>query len=208
MMKQKAIDNEELEKIKEKNLLIITGLKKEYDSVVKFSRKKNHKNKKSKLSKIINKKQYPFLWEATKSEKGHELVDLILERKDRRYAALTIELASTMEYFLREIYYMREEIDFNVSEEGSSSIKLLERELKSTISIKNSGKLYLLNHVRNQIIHGEFSLKKAKNLETVKSMSKKIYGDKKVKSKEYLSDFINTAEMYIKNVEMKVISKN
>ncbi len=53
MMKQKAIDNEELEKIKEKNLLIITGLKKEYDSVVKFSRKKNHKNKKSKLSKIM-----------------------------------------------------------------------------------------------------------------------------------------------------------
>jgi len=57
------------------------------------------------------------------------------------------------------------------------------------------GSLYLLNKVRNKVIHGEFSLKKVKE-DSFKKLGKK----EKVKLKDYISNLIASSRDYIENV--------
>lgn len=203
----KKINNQDLERIKEKGLFLIDGIEEDFKSIVNISvqKKKDQKNdEKSVMAKIF--KEFPLL----SSAGDNYLEELILSRKDKKYAALTIELASTMESFLRELYQSIEGKPFKKQDDETSTkikkqnkistIQALEQKLENKITIGDKGTLDFLNNVRNKVVHGEFSLKEAKKHSSVKRESKVKYGDEKVKSKKYISDFIATSRDYIDNV--------
>lgn len=202
----KKIKEKDVEKIKERCLFLIDGIEEDLNSIVNISiqKKKDKKNdKKSVMAEIF--KEFPLL----SNSDDNDLENLILSRKDRKYAALTIELASTMESFLRDLYKTVEGKEFKKSENDEislnhknhkkqkkvSTIQILEKKLEDKITIRKKGSLYLLNKVRNEVIHGEFSLKKVKE-DSLKKLGKK----EKVKSKDYISKLIASSRDYIENV--------
>lgn len=202
----KKINEKDVEKIKERCLFLIDGIEEDLNSIVNISiqKKKDKKNdKKSVMAEIF--KEFPLL----SNSDDNYLENLILSRKDRKYAALTIELASTMESFLRDLYETIEGKSFRKSENDEISpkhknhkkqkkdsiIQILEKKLEDKITIRKKGSLYLLNKVRNEVIHGEFSLKKVKE-DSLKKLGKK----EKVKSKDYILKLIASSRDYIENV--------
>lgn len=204
----KKINEQNIERIKEKGLFLIDGIEEDFKSIVNISVKKktNKKNdKKSVMAQIFE--EFPLL----SSADDDYLENLILSRKDRKYAALTIELASTMESFLRELYESIEGKPFKKQNEDEitikhkkqkaiSTIQALEYKLENRITIGDKGSLDFLNNVRNKVVHGHFSLKESKKHRSVQQASKEKYGDKKVKSQKYISDFISFSRDYIRNV--------
>jgi hypothetical protein len=96
-----------------------------------------------------------------------ELIGVLEDRKDSKYAALTVELGSVMEAYLQEVYKAshNDGRKYNTRNKPSnmSTIEAIELELENYVHLDNRGILELLNKIRNKIIHNnDFSFRKAK----------------------------------------------
>lgn len=162
-----------LNKIKEETLYELELIKEEYENLLEKTRKK------SKLEKALN-----YL-------NNEDLEQLYIKRKDKKYAALTVELYALLEQLLKKLHelFKKEEFKFN-SKENKNIILCLEEKLKDDLKFKNNTKE--LADLRKYIIHTEFSLKKAR----------KSIGNNNLKNKEQFNTLLKNTKEYINIIKI------
>lgn len=121
-----------------------------------------------------------------------DLKDLYIKRKDRKYAALTIELYALVEQLLKDIYSECNDGKEYKKEDNVNTILDLQEKLKDYIEFDKNTNTKLLADLRNYIIHDTFSLKHAR----------KKWGIKK-KNKELFHSLLDTVKKYINNMIVK-----
>lgn len=153
-------------------------------------KKKNEKKRKKNDSPFAN---MEWLNIFSKSE----IEELILARKDEKYASLVIELYAVLEQTTKKLYFLFEgeitkrEFRERRKNKGENNIILfVEEALEEYIKFDNNTKL--LSDIRTFIVHQDFSFKKAK----------KELG-KTEKSNELLEKLLNQAEYYIGSIQFK-----
>lgn len=154
------VKRKEIEKLKNAALFETESIENEFNEIIK----KTQKKKKSIFVDIFE---------------DYELKQLYLERKDKKYAALTIELYATIEQLLKKLHslYYPQENYRNVSNENV--ILNLEKKLEKLSFINNTK---LIADLRKFIVHDEFSLKEArkkhaKDFKNNKSLFEKLLSD-------------------------------
>ncbi|WP_340012236.1 hypothetical protein MHI32_09595 [Paenibacillus sp. FSL H7-0690] len=119
---------------------------------------------------------------------------LFEERKDRKYAAFTVELCAIVEQLLKDIYEQIQSKPFLKYE--------LERSLCSHLIINRKGSN--LTAIRNYIVHDTFSMKRARKNDGVirkyKNNSEKDIPDK---SKKLYSELHENVVDYINGISYK-----
>lgn len=195
----KKISKKELDKIRDKKILIIDDIRKDYEILVEHV---SGSKEKGTLSKLAEDEGLEFL------NSNQDLLDVILERKDSKYAALTVELASVMEDFLQKLFKASniegEKYDTRNKPRNKSIIEVIESKLKDYINIENEGDLELLNAIRNKIIHNNaFSFRKAKKETNVQRIMAQRNLQKNKNSKDILLQLIIDSEEYIKSITVK-----
>lgn len=147
------------------------------------------------------KKMFPFY------DSNEDMKIFLAERKDEKYAALVMELAATLEHFLKAIYNLEHKKTFSYNRENQDKgaiIEKLELELSKKYSKNNFGKLKDIYKVRNEIAHQEFSLKSGKAIipdhHKHKYYSKRSFNTE-IKSSNLLTVFLEEATNYINSIE-------
>lgn len=92
----------------------------------------------------------------------NDLVDIYTKRKDRKYAALIIELYALVEQLLKDSYSILLDRKEYKKEEDLNIIVDLQEKLKDSIQFDSSFNTKQLADLRNYIIHDTFSLKQAR----------------------------------------------
>ncbi|MEK5331573.1 nucleoside-diphosphate sugar epimerase [Lysinibacillus sp. FSL W8-0992] len=120
----------------------------------------------------------------------YELESLYEKRKDRKYAALTVELYALVEQLLKDIYKVVKPGDKYKNSSKKNVILDLEEKLKGNFTFENNTQL--LANLRSHVVHVDFSLKKAR-----------LIFDKSSKSnKKLFKKLLNEVENYItKNLD-------
>ncbi|RHW39540.1 nucleoside-diphosphate sugar epimerase [Lysinibacillus yapensis] len=127
-----------------------------------------------------------YNWEELLNET--ELKGLYKVRKDRKYAALTVELYAIIEQLLKDIYHAFYDAAY-IQTPDVNVILDLEGKLSSHVTFKNNTKL--LADLRSIIVHEDFSLKKARKKENIDTNNRNLF-------KRLLKD----VENYIKNIKL------
>ena len=157
-------DDYNIERLKRAALVETGLLKQEFDLIVERTRKQEA----STFYEGIDLSDF----------KEDELRDLFEERKDRKYAALTIELYAIAEQMLKAMY---EGLFSNTYKKGKDNTKNviqdLEGLLKKHLNIKKAGSLKRLALVRNYIVHNSFSMKRARKDNGIQGKSKDLYSE-------------------------------
>lgn len=118
--------------------------------------------------------------------------ELYQKRKDRKYAALTVELCALVEQLLKDIYSLFIESEYKKKDEKNNIIIDLKEQLEDYIVVEKDIKL--LSDLRNYIVHNIFSLKKARKSEKISDQRK---------NKELFIFLLNSVEEYINHIEVK-----
>ncbi|WP_242243349.1 nucleoside-diphosphate sugar epimerase [Bacillus cereus group sp. BfR-BA-01309] len=167
MQKKKRV-----EELKCEALLEVQLIKMEYEQIIE----KTQKEKKRNIQLISD----------------ENLKILYTQRKDRKYAALTIELYSLVEQFLKNIYSLHDNISEYKKKGKVNTILDLQGKLDNYIEFKNITNAKILTQLRNYIIHDTFSLKQARKKFRIKKKNKELY-----------SFLLETVEEYISNMLVK-----
>lgn len=105
-----------------------------------------------------------------------DIRELFEKRKDRKYAALTMELYAIAEQMLKDMYESIHSVIYK-KRKANNVIQDLEDVLKSHLVIKNKGTLKKLAMLRNYIVHNTFSMKKARREKEIDMKSKDLYSE-------------------------------
>ncbi len=141
------------------------------------------------IVKNTSNKSGTFKWMALLSD--YELEEFYGRHKDRKYAALTVELYALIEQLLKDIYKAickskyRNTSDVNV-------ILDLEKKMGDYLTFKNNTKV--LADLRSFIVHEEFSLKAARKSERINI---------KKKNRILFKQLMKDVELYIENIALK-----
>lgn len=125
-----------------------------------------------------------------------DVQELYLKRKDRKYASLIVELCSLVEQYLKKTYLLFN--DKQLKKEASKSlIQSFEEALMSKVKLK-SGSMKMLLLLRNEIVHNDFSLKKARKSEGLKEKKLTSVDEEllTLKSKELFKYFLTSVDEY------------
>lgn len=195
----RCISEDELDKIKERKLLIIGEIRQDLEMILKHTVKSGDKGH---LTKLMGDSGIKFV------SSMDDLIDVLEERKDSKYAALTVELGAVMEAFLQEVYKAsnNQGRKYNTRNKPSnrSITEVIEHNLGNHVYIGNRGNLELLNKIRNKIIHNnDFSFRQAKKERSIVEVidQRKLQKGKKLKSKDILLQLINDSEEYVRGVK-------
>lgn len=145
----------QVEELKREALLEVQLIKMEYEQIIEKTRKE-----KKKTIELIS---------------DEDLKILYIQRKDRKYAALTIELYSLVEQFLKDIYSLHNNISEYKKKGKVNTIIDLQGKLDNYIEFKNITNTKILTQLRNYIIHDTFSLKQARKKFGIKKKNKELY---------------------------------
>lgn len=178
-------EKNKVEELKSIALNELELMQEEYEQIVE-NNKKQPKNSRFKID---------FFDESVTKE-------LYLKRKDRKYAALTVELYALLEQLLKDIntVYYPESNYRNIT--GENIITDLEQKIDSFIKVKNNTKLLAV--LRNRIVHHSFSLKQARKNDKVRSICRNDMPIKdKYKNKELFAALLKSVEQYIDGIKVK-----
>lgn len=180
----------EYERLQNAALFELNLLKQEFDLLVENTQKAEEP---SKLFEGLN---FSF--------NNNEMTELLEERKDRKYAAFTIELYAIVEQLLKDIYEKIHSKPF-VKQQDKNVIYELEKSLVSHLTLTGKGSLKNIAGVRNFIIHDTFSMKKARKdkkiTENYKRNTQKNIPDK---SKKLYLDLHENVVAYIKGISFNI----
>lgn len=130
----------------------------------KMLQEKIKKAKKDEKSVKHTKKKFNIDVDFLISLEEKQEVALMRKRKDKRYASFLVELCSTIEDTLEDLYYEKTGKKFVKKNKNENKIIQLEKALEMYYIFGESAKKMNVIMVRNYIIHEKYSLKKAKEV--------------------------------------------
>ncbi|WP_431809164.1 hypothetical protein [Brevibacillus agri] len=108
------------------------------------------------------------------SQNNEEIRELYMERKDRKYASLVVELYALVEQTLKDFYATLKKEEYE-KERNKNVIVDLESKLSEQLNFKNVDGFRKFTEIRNYIIHDAFSLKKARKNNEINMKSSELF---------------------------------
>jgi hypothetical protein len=170
-----------VEKQRVKTLNKITLIEMEYEQILQYTRKKGPESRFFSLDR-------------------EELEDLYKERKNRKYAALIVELYAVVEQFLKKTYSFYNNGEKYTKERNNRKnvVHDLEDKLGHFLEFKSDTKM--LCDIRNFLVHDTFSFKKAmKDEDAMKNVPDAI-----IEKKHLFTLLLHSTREYISGIEIRV----
>lgn len=169
------VKKSEIKELKTAAKLEIELIENEYEEILKKTQKSKKNSQFQEFEDILG---------------DEKIKELYIERKDRKYAALVIELYAILEQLLKKLYSLYNP-DENYRNSSNNNVILdLERRL-NLLDFKNNTKT--LADLRKFIVHDEFSLKSAR----------KKHAKKYKNNKELFTDLLSDTRTYIISIKVK-----